>query len=76
MSMTKIDVFEVAPEKGKIPFTPFLHIYLSEHASDSEGRKLLSPQLMTDKEIDEAIDSLIRQLEKVRKKAKSKLKKK
>jgi hypothetical protein len=73
--MAKIDVFEVAPRKGDMPFTPYLHIYLSEHFSDSEGHTLLSPQLMTDKEIDEAIDFLIMQLEKARKMAKAKLKK-
>jgi hypothetical protein len=73
--MAKIDVFEVAPKKGDMPFTPYLHIYLPEHSSDSEGHKLLSPQLMTDKEIDEAIDFLVMQLEKARKTAKSKFKK-
>ncbi len=73
--MAKIDVFEVAPRKGDMPFSPYLNIYLSEHFSGSEGYKLLSPKLMTDKEIDEAVDSLIMQLEKARKKAKSKLKK-
>lgn len=73
--MAKIDVLEVAPRKGDMPFTPYLRIYLSEHFSDSEGHTLLSPQLMTDKEIDEAIDFLVMQLEKTRKTAKSKLKK-
>jgi hypothetical protein len=72
--MAMIDVFEVAPGKGDLPFTPFLHIYLSEHSTEF-GKILLSPQLMTDKEIDESIDLLIMQLEKVRKMAKSKLKK-
>ena len=73
--MAEINVFEVAPKKGDIPFTPYLHIHLSEHASDSEGHILLSARLMTDKEIDEAVDLLLKQLEKVRKRAKSKLKK-
>jgi len=73
--MAKIDVFDVAPRKGDTPFSPYLYIYLSEHFSDAEGHKLLSPKLMTDIEIDEAVDFLIMQLEKARKKAKSKLKK-
>ncbi len=73
--MAQIDVMEVAPKKGDVPFSPFLHIYLSEYSSDSKGRPLLSPQLMTDKEIDESIDYLLTQLEKVRKSAKTKLKK-
>jgi hypothetical protein len=75
MKMAKIDVLEVAPRKGDTPFTPYLHIYLSEHFSDSEGAILLSPKLMTDKEIDEAVDFLVMQLEKTRKTAKSQLKK-
>ena len=73
--MAKINVFEVAPKKGDMPFPPYLHIHLSEHFSDSEGHILLSPQLMTDKEIDETVDLLVVQLEKVRKTAKLKLKK-
>ena len=73
--MAAINVFEVAPRKGDKPFTPFVHIHLSEHQSDSKGHILLSPQLMTDKEIDEAVNSLVKQLENVRKKAKLKLRK-
>lgn len=73
--MTEINFFGVAPKKGDIPFRPYLRISLSEHSSDSEGHILLSPELMTDKEIDEAVDLLVKQLENVRKKAKSKLKK-
>ena len=73
--MAKISIFELLPKKGDVPFKPCLSIYLSEHFKDSEGHILLSSQLMTDKEIDEAVDSLKAQLEKVRKSAKLKLKK-
>ena len=73
--MAKIDVFEVAPKKGEMTFPPYLHIHLSEHFSDSEGHILLSPQLMTDKEVDESVNLLVMQLEKVRNTAKLKLKK-
>jgi hypothetical protein len=72
--MAKIDVHKVAPGKGDLPFTPYLHIFLSEYSSDSEGRILLSAQLMTDREIDETVDYLVVQLEKVRKAAKLELK--
>lgn len=72
--MAEIDVFEVSSRKGEIPFAPFLYIYLSEHFN-FEDRILLSPQLMTDMEIDEVINSLIMKLEKVRKKAKTELRK-
>jgi hypothetical protein len=73
--MATIDVHKVAPGKGDIPFPPYVHIYLSEYSSDSAGRPLMSPELMTDREIDEAIDYLASQLEKVRKAAKLQLKK-
>jgi hypothetical protein len=73
--MPFIDVAEVAPKKGDPPFVPYIHIILSDFTHDSDGFPLLSPQLMSDKEIDDSIDSLVMQLEKARKTAKSKLKK-
>ena len=72
--MAEISVFTVAPRKGEPQFTPFLHIWLSEHSEYSNGKILLSPQLMTDVEIDESVNELIRQLEKTRKEAKKELK--
>ena len=71
--MAEISVFTVAPRKGDLPFTPFAHVWLSQHSADAAGRILLSPQLMTDKEVDESVDRLIGQLEKARKKAKKDL---
>lgn len=68
-----IGVFTVAPRKGDPPFSPFTHIWLSQHSKDTDGRILLSPQLMTDTEVDESVDWLIKQLEKARKKAKKDL---
>lgn len=59
---------------SKIPLDPFLYIYLSKYTEDGD-RILLSPKITFDKEIDEVINSLIVKLEKVRKKAKTKLKK-
>lgn len=73
--MANIDVFAVTPKQGDIPFNPYLHIYLSEHACDSAGFILLSSRLMTNREIDEAVDLLVKQLEEIRKTAKIKLKK-
>jgi hypothetical protein len=74
-NMATINVYKVASGKGDLPFTPYVHIYLSDFTNDSVGYPLMSPQLMTDVEIDETIDYLVSQLEKVRKTAKLKLKK-
>ena len=74
--MAEISVLTVAPRKGDIPFTPYAHIYLSSHSTDDSRRNLMSPQLMTDMEIDETVNQLIEQLEKARKKAKKELQKK
>ncbi|OPL11754.1 MAG: hypothetical protein AVO38_15605 [delta proteobacterium ML8_D] len=73
--MAEIKVLTVAPKKKELPFPPFVHLYLSSHSIDDDGRNLMSPELMTDKEVDETVDYLIVQLEKARKKAKSELKK-
>lgn len=74
--MAEISVLTVAPRKGDLPFTPYVHIYLSSHSMDDSGRSLMSPELMTDIEIDETVNQLIEQLEKARKKAKKELQKK
>lgn len=74
--MAEISVLTVAPRKDDLPFTPYVHIYLSSHTIDDAGRNLMSPQLMTDMEIDETVNQLIKQLEKARKKAKKELQKK
>lgn len=73
--MAKISVFKVAPGKDDPFFSPYVHIWLSQRSEDSAGRILLSPQLMTEVEIDESVDYLIVQLEKARKKAKNELQK-
>lgn len=73
--MAQIDVFKVAPKKGDLPYNPYVCIWLSQSSKDNHGRTILSPDLMTEKEVDESVDLLISQLEKVRKKAKRQLKK-
>jgi hypothetical protein len=74
--MPEIEVLKIAPQRNEPPFTPFVQVWLSQHTVDSNGRILLSPELMTDFEIDEAVDFLVTQLEQTRKKAKQALKKK
>lgn len=59
---------------GDYPISPLVHISLSAY-SQHAGVILLSPQLMTDKEIDEAVDRLKAELETIRKAAKKELKK-
>jgi len=74
--MAKIEILAVSPQKGDQPFAPFVHLWLSQSKTDTNGRTLLSPQLMTEQEVDESVDQLISQLEHCRKLAKDALHKK
>lgn len=66
--------FEVLPPKPiDHPVKPFCHIQVGTHTVGEEGEIRLSPQLMTNREIDEYIDYLIADLEHVRKAAKKRL---
>ena len=58
--------------KGEYPVAPFVHLSVGTH-SESQGTVLLSPQLMTDQEIDETVNQLRNELEEFRKKAKKEL---
>ena len=73
--MAKIDVFTITQSSNDLPSNPYSCIWLVESMKDAEGRTLLSPQLMNNKEIDESVNFLIEQLEKVRKKVKKELQK-
>lgn len=73
--MVKIEVIEVASKKGDPPFRTFVQIRLAEYPSDSYENILLSPDLMTEKEVDESVNFLVEQLEKARNTAKRILKK-
>lgn len=70
--MAKIDAYRVAPQKGDYPFTPYIYLSISEY-SEENGKICVSRKLMTDREIDEVVDRLIKQLETARKKAKREL---
>lgn len=59
--------------KGDHPISPFLYLSLGTY-SGHQGRILLSAQLMTDSEIDYAVDGLKDELEEFRNKAKKELK--
>ena len=56
-----------------MPQPPFVIITLDSYSNIDDNIISLSPHLATNKEVDENIDSLIKQLEKLRKKAKAKL---
>jgi hypothetical protein len=63
-------VHSVSPKKGESQFSTFVHIALKGHFKDDAGQVLLSAQLMTDTEVDNCIDSLIEELNKLRSPAK------
>ena len=69
--MAKIDVWLRAPGKDDPPFNPIINLWLRGY-SEEDGKVLLSPDLMSDGEIDYWVTDLIRQLESVRKSAKKK----
>ena len=59
-------------KKGELPISPFVSIAVGAH-SENDGHLLLSPQLMTDAEIDHEVESLIKELEQFRTSAKKEL---
>lgn len=73
--MANFSVITVARGKNDPPFNPYVYVVLSEYFTDSAGNITLSPNLMAAVEIDEAVDLLIKQLEKARNKAKKELQK-
>ena len=72
--MPTINVLTIAWKKGDgLPFNPFCHFYLAEKSSQPYGDCLMSPVMMTDLEVDECADQLIREIQSARKKAKKEL---
>jgi acyl-CoA reductase-like NAD-dependent aldehyde dehydrogenase len=59
-------------KKGEYPITPFVHVAVAFH-SEADGQVLLSPPLMTEKEVDDEVDALVRELEAFRQSAKKEL---
>jgi len=58
---------------AKMAQPPFVIITLDSYSTLDDNTISLSPHLATNREVDESIDSLINQLESLRKKAKAKL---
>jgi len=73
--MSTIDIHKRRSTKKDEIMIPFTQLYLSSCSKDSNGKVLLSPQLMSEYEVDDFVDNFIRQLEKKRKEAKDELNK-
>jgi hypothetical protein len=73
--MAKINVIYKTPGKNSLPYPTFVHLCLSGYSSDEDENILLSPELATNQEVDYYVDDLVKQLEKVRRKAKKILEK-
>lgn len=48
----------LAPQKGAKPFSPIVYIELGDHSADENGWPRVSPQLMTEREIDGQVEAL------------------
>ena len=60
-------------KKGDYLTAPFVSLSLGTYSTSEEGRVLLSPELMTDREVDETVDQLKSELEEFRRSAKQEL---
>ena len=67
--MDRFSIYCSIPTSGS---SPFVHISIGYYTKEKD-HILVSPELMTDKEIDQSIDSLLNDLEHVRDRAKSEL---
>ncbi|MGV1101051.1 hypothetical protein ACUUL3_16770 [Thiovibrio sp. JS02] len=80
-SMTyNFDIKTIAPGKDEPKFPPFVHIYIKtctrgDYFGSGHPTTFISPQMMTDNEIDYEVNRLITELETIRKKAKQELRK-
>jgi len=61
-------------KKGDYPISPAVYIQLTSFVRDQDERVLIGHQLMTEQEVDEQINQLVKELEAVRRKAKKDLK--
>lgn len=68
MTTVRLDLDWTAPKTGDRPFNPIARIAI-KRSSELNGKRLLSPDLMTIVEVDVHIDLLISDLEEIRKKA-------
>ncbi len=64
------DLHKVSPKKNELPFPSSVYLALKRPPQNEQGKLLLSPMLMSEKEIDDTFDMLINELQALRKKAK------
>lgn len=76
--MAKLDLLFLASNDSKNPHPPIAHIFVKEWGTQAykehEETILVSPQCLTLKEVEEAINSLTQDLEAIKKKARAKFK--
>jgi hypothetical protein len=74
MTMTKLSLHSPLHgwEKGQYPTAPFVYLSVG-NAPEVNGVTVLSTQMATDTEVDYAVDSLVTELEQLRKFAKAEL---
>lgn len=61
-------------KKGDLPGNQMVNIVLNSYSSSNDGTILITPQLATDEEVDNAVNQLINDLEKARVAAKKSIK--
>lgn len=64
------ELHSVSPKKDEPPFRPSVYIALKRPPQNEQGKLLLSPMLMSEKEIDDTFDMLINELQALRKRQK------
>jgi hypothetical protein len=68
--MLSINAIPIHKGDKDIPGPTFAILYLTGYTSDSNGGILLSPELATEKEVDEAVEHLVTEIQKAAKAAK------
>lgn len=58
---------------GDVPVPALVSVGIDSHTARTSGEILVSPQLATDREVDEAVDGLIAELEQIRRDAKARI---
>ena len=69
MTTVRLDLHWTAPRSGDPPFSPIANITLKRHSTLHDGSIALTPDCMTEREVDECIESLIADLNAIRSEA-------
>ena len=72
MNNRSLDLSVVKPKKKDFPFTLFVQIELKSYLKENNGKIMIGEKCVTYKELDKHIQRLEKELEDIRKKAKSK----